>query len=163
MFFCVVSITWSWNSLFFPCVVSNLLLSPSSEFSFYCIFSYRISFGSSVWFLFIYSQSLSLSFLCYCCCLVTMSCPTLQPMDCSTPGFPILDYLSEFAQTHVCCIDDAIQLSHPLLPPSPPALNFSQHQGLFQWVGSFLHIFMFYFQSLNMNIVTTRFFTVLVC
>ena len=161
--FCVVSITWSWNSLFFPCVVSNLLLSPSSEFLFYCIFSYRISFDSSVWFLFIYSQSLSFPSLCYCCCSVTMSCPTLRPMDCSTPGFPVLHYLSEFAQTHVHCIDDAIQLSHPLLPPYPPALSFSQHHGLFQWVGSFLHIVMFYFQSLNMNIVITLFFTVLVC
>ena len=53
-------------------------------------------------------------------------------MDCSTPGFLILHYLLEFAQTHVHCVDDAIQPSHPLLPPSPPALNLSQHQGLFQ-------------------------------
>ena len=53
-------------------------------------------------------------------------------MDCSTPGFPVLHYLLQFAQTHVHCIDDVIQLSHPLLPPFPPALNFPQHQGLFQ-------------------------------
>ena len=57
-------------------------------------------------------------------------------MDCSTPGFPVLHYLLEFAQTHVRWVDDAIQPSHPLLPPSPPAFNLSQHQGLFQWVGS---------------------------
>ena len=59
-----------------------------------------------------------------------------DPMDCSTPGFAVLHYLMEFAQTHVHWINDAIQPSHPLSPPSPPALNLSQHQGLFQWVGS---------------------------
>ena len=49
-------------------------------------------------------------------------------------GFPVLHYLPEFAQTHVHCVYDAIQPSHPLLPPSPPALNLSQHQSFFQWV-----------------------------
>ena len=44
-------------------------------------------------------------------------------MDCSTPGFPVLHYLLVFAQTHVHWVDDAIQLSHPLLPSFPPALN----------------------------------------
>ena len=57
-------------------------------------------------------------------------------MECSTPGFPVLHHLPEFAQTHVHWVGDAIQLSHPLSSPSPPALNLSQHQGLFQWVGS---------------------------
>ena len=57
-------------------------------------------------------------------------------MDYSTPGFPILYYLLEFAQTYAHWVDDAIQPSHPLLPTSPPTLNLSQHQGLFQWVGS---------------------------
>ena len=52
------------------------------------------------------------------------------------PAFPILHYLPEFAQTHVHWVNDAIQPSHPLLPISPPALNLSQHQGLFQWVDS---------------------------
>ena len=52
------------------------------------------------------------------------------------PGFPVLHYLLEFAQTHVHWIRDSIQPSPPLSPPSPPALNLSQHQGLFQWVGS---------------------------
>ena len=72
-----------------------------------------------------------------CCCFpVVQSCPTLcDPMDCSTPVFPILHYLPEFAQTHVHWIDDAIQPSHPLLSPSP-AFSVAQHQGLFQWVGS---------------------------
>ena len=69
--------------------------------------------------------------------VVAPSCLTLcDPMDCSTLGFPVLHYLLDFAQTHVQCISDVIQPSHPLLPSSPPALNLSQHQGLFQWVGS---------------------------
>ena len=50
-------------------------------------------------------------------------------MDCSTPGFPILHYLPEFAQTHVHGVIDAIQPSHFLSPPSPPAFNLSQHRG----------------------------------
>ena len=57
-------------------------------------------------------------------------------MNCSTSGFPGLHRLLEFAQTHVHWVSDAIQLSHPLLSPSPSALNLSQHQGLFQWVSS---------------------------
>ena len=57
-------------------------------------------------------------------------------MDCSMPGFPVLHYLLKFAHTHVHWVGDAIQQSHPLLPSSP-ALNLSQHQGLFQWVGPF--------------------------
>ena len=58
-------------------------------------------------------------------------CPTLcNPMDCSMPGLPVLHHLPKFAQ--VQCIGDAIQPSHPLMPPFPSALNLSQHQGLFQ-------------------------------
>ena len=73
---------------------------------------------------------------CYCCS-VSQSCPTLcDPKDCSTPGFPVLPYLMEFGQTHVHWISDAIQPSHPLSSPSPPAVNISQHQGLFQRVSS---------------------------
>ena len=60
----------------------------------------------------------------------------VTPMDCSTLGFPALHYLPEFAQTHVHWDHDAIQPSHPLLPPSLPAHNLSQHQGLFRWVSS---------------------------
>ena len=68
---------------------------------------------------------------------VTQSCPTLfDPMDCSTPGLLVHHQLPEFTQTHVHRVSDAIQPSHPLSPPSPPALNLSQHQGLFQWVSS---------------------------
>ena len=68
---------------------------------------------------------------------VPQSCPTLcDPMDCSTPGLPVHHQLLEFTQTHVHWAGDAIQPSHPLLSPFPPALNLSQHQGLFKWVSS---------------------------
>ena len=64
---------------------------------------------------------------------VARSCLTLcDPMDCSTPGFPVHHQLPEFTQTHVYQVGDAIQPSHPLTSPSPPAFNLSQHQGLFQ-------------------------------
>ena len=71
-----------------------------------------------------------------CCSYsVTQSCPTLfDPMNCSTPGFPVFHYLLEFAQTHVHWIADAIQPSHPLSYPSPPA--FPSIRVFFHWVGS---------------------------
>ena len=59
-----------------------------------------------------------------------------DPMDCSTPGLPVHYQIPEFTQTHVYWVGDAIQTSHPLLAPSPPAFNLSQHQGLFKWVSS---------------------------
>ena len=72
---------------------------------------------------------------------VTQSCPTLcDPMYCSTPGLPLHHQLPEFTQTHVHLVSDAIQPSQPLSSPSPPALNPSQHQGLFQWVNSSLEV-----------------------
>ena len=58
-----------------------------------------------------------------------------NPMDCSRPGFPVLHYLPKFAQTHVHWVSDTTPSSNPLSPPSPPALNLSQHQGLLQRVG----------------------------
>ena len=68
---------------------------------------------------------------------VAQLCPTLwDPMNRSMPGLPIYHQLPESTQTHVHRVGDAIQPSHPLLSPSPPALNLSQHQGLFQWVSS---------------------------
>ena len=59
-----------------------------------------------------------------------------DPMDCSTPGFPVHHQLPELAQTHFHWVDDAIQPSHPLSSPSPPTFNISQHQGLLQWGSS---------------------------
>jgi len=68
-------------------------------------------------------QSLSRVRLCDC-------------MNCSTPGLPVHHQLPEFTQTHIHQVGDAIQPSHPLSSPSPPAPNPSQHQSLFQWVNS---------------------------
>jgi len=59
-----------------------------------------------------------------------------DPMDCSTSGYSVLHHLLELAQTHAHRVGDAIQPSNPLPAPSPPALNLSQHHGLFQWVSS---------------------------
>ena len=68
---------------------------------------------------------------------VTQSCPTLwDPMNRNMPGLPVHHQLLESTQTHVHWVGDAIQLSHPLLSPSPPALDLSQHQGLFKWISS---------------------------
>ena len=68
---------------------------------------------------------------------VTQSCPTLcDPLNHSTPGLPLRHQLLQFTQTHFHWVGDAIQPSHLLLSPSPPASNPSQHQGLFQWVNS---------------------------
>ena len=82
------------------------------------------------------TKDVTVCFVCFVC-WVTKLCSTLcYPMDCGMPAFPVLHYLPKFLQTHVHWVDDAIQSSHPLSPPSPPALNLSQHQGLFQWVSS---------------------------
>ena len=59
-----------------------------------------------------------------------------NPMDCSMPGFPVHHQLPKLAQTHVHQVSDAIQPSHLLSSPSPPAFNLSQHHDLFQWVSS---------------------------
>ena len=66
----------------------------------------------------------------------SLSRPTLRPMNRSTPGLPVHHQLLEFTQTHVHWVNDAIQPSHPLSSPCPPALNLSQHQALFKWVSS---------------------------
>ena len=68
---------------------------------------------------------------------VTQSCLTLcDPMNCSTPGLPVHHQLLEFTKTHVNQVGDAIQPSHPLSSPSPPAPNPFHHQGLLQWLNS---------------------------
>ena len=90
--------------------------------------------------MFIGNNDLPTTAISCCCSSVTESCLTLcDPMDCSTPGFPVLHHLPELAQTHVCWVGDAIQPSHPLSSPSP-SFNLSQHRGLFQWVGSLLQM-----------------------
>ena len=71
------------------------------------------------------------------CCSVAQLCLTLcYPMDCSMPGFSVHHQLPELAQIHVHRVGAAIQPSHHLSSPSSPALDLSQHQGLFQWVSS---------------------------
>ena len=76
-------------------------------------------------------------------CSVAQSCLTLcNPMDCSMPGFPVYHQLPELAQTHVRQVSDALQPSHPLSSPSPPAFNLTQHLGLFQWVSWNVYIYL---------------------
>ena len=106
-----------------------------------CVKQYHLCFWFSLsWWLIMSSiVSWSISHLCilFGCCSVMKSCPTLfYPMDCSMPGFPVLHYLPEFAQTHGHWVGDAIQPSHPLFSPSPPVFDLSQHQGLFQCISS---------------------------
>ena len=109
--------------------MESLLWDISSLTAYSRTLKRRFPASSRVW--------ISSNLHCDSCCPVTQSCPTLcDSMDCSTPGFSVLHYLLESAQTHVCWVCDVVQPSHPLLPPSPPALSLSQHQGLFQWVGS---------------------------
>ena len=68
---------------------------------------------------------------------VIQLCLTLcDPMDCSMPSFPVHHQLPELAQTHVHSVGDAIQPSHPLSSPPPPAFNLSQDQGIFKWISS---------------------------
>ena len=82
---------------------------------------------------------------------VAQSCPTLcDPMNSSTPGLPVLHQLPQSTQTHVHQVGDAIQPSHPLSSPSPPALNLSQHLGLFN--ESALHIRWPKYWSFSFNI-----------
>ena len=80
---------------------------------------------------------------------VAQSCPTLgDPLDCSMSGFPVYHQLLELTETHVHRLGDAIQPSHPLSSPSPPAFNLSQHQGLFQSVSSSHQVTSFFTRKL---------------
>ena len=93
-----------------------------------------------VWFLFYLMRNLRLRRFCKSgsnqFSSVAQSYPTVcDPMDCSTPGFPVHHQLPELTQTHVHWVNDAIQPFHPLSSPSPPAFNLSLHQSLF-WVSS---------------------------
>ena len=82
----------------------------------------------------------------------SQSCPALcDPVDCSTPGFPVLHCLPDLAQTHARWVGDAIQPSHPLSPPSPPAVYLLQHQGLVQWVGSLHQVAKYWHFSSNIS------------
>ena len=105
---------------------------------FSCVFRH-LSFCFHGFSIHVFCPFLTFSFLSSYWCLTsfTQSCLSLcDPMDCSMPVFPVHHQLRELAQTHVHQVSDAIQLSHPLLSPSPPAFSLSQHQSLFQWVSS---------------------------
>ena len=105
-----------WNATFFKSLLNLLQYCFCFLFSFLGFFCLSIQFSRSV-------VSLSRVWLC-------------NPMNHSTPGLPVHHQLPEFTQTHVHQVGDAIQPSHPLSSPSPPAPNPSQHLGLFQWVSS---------------------------
>ena len=113
-------------------IISPLYLSES-QLSIKALFKFSFQFealsddsGDTDYF------SLRISIHC-CCCSVPESRLTLCDLvHCSTPDFPVLHYLPAFAQSNVPQVSDAIQPSHPLLSPSPLALNLSHHQGLFQ-------------------------------
>ena len=125
-FACVVPSAWS----HFSSVVIRILAVLQSLVQIF------LPVWGSFWLLWSTLFPLRISIHC-CCCSVPKSCLTLwDPMDCSTPGFLHLHYLPELAKTHVQQVGDAIQPSHPLSPPSPPAFNLSWHQGLFQQVCS---------------------------
>ena len=92
---------------------------------------------------------------------VAQSCPTLcDPMNRSTPGLPVHHQFLEFTQTHVHQVSDAIQPSHLLSSPSPPAPNPSQHQTLFQWVKSSHEVAKVlefqYFKSSSFSIIPSK-------
>ena len=87
--------------------------------------------------LLVFSHPFHSKYTCVQFSSVALSCPTLcDPIDCNTTGFSVLYPLPELAETHVHWVGNAIQPSHPLLSPSPPALNVSQNQGLFKWLSS---------------------------
>ena len=79
------------------------------------------------------NNAISISWVQFSCLVVSNFC---DPMDFGTADLPVHHQLPEFTQTHVLWVGNAIQPSHPLLSPSPPALNLSQHQGLFKGVSS---------------------------
>ena len=137
---------------FFPTLVYFCFFN--SLFSFYILWPIQLEFVREsfniqpfithssigfVWRCYLFNNLESILMFCvrWCCCSVPQSRPTLcNPMDRSTPRFPVLHHLPELAQIHVHWVSDAIQPSCPLSSPSPPALRLSQHYGLFTWISS---------------------------
>ena len=110
---------FSFSSILFPARVSELTLWISSSLRPTANLQPGHPVSAPLWKLNLLSVQFS---------SVAQSCPTLcDPMDCSTPDFPIHHQLQELVQIHVHWVTDAIQLSHPLSSPSPPAFNISQH------------------------------------
>ena len=130
----IVSIYWTLSARCFQCIISFnslnklvwwLRLSISDRVNRYrCQIPCIRSDAYDAWIQIHYSISIS---------SVAQLCLTLcDHMDCSMPGFPVHHQLPELTQTHVHRVSDAIQSSHPLLSPSPPVFNLSQHEGFFQ-------------------------------
>ena len=133
-----------------PCLINYVLLpvlcfsSGHNRCSGLCYTEQTHTQLSQPSFLFLVPRKICIFCLCFLASLwlyqfssVAQSCLTLyDPMNRSMPGLLVHHQLPEFTQTHVHWVDDAIQPSHPLSSPSPPALNLSQHQGLFKWVSS---------------------------
>ena len=114
----------------------QLLMESQSRDTGFMICSIQLIKKRYLYCFFCSSSPFTFMLLCYYwCCSFAQLRPTLcSPMDCSMPGLPVPHHIPEFVQVHVHCISDAIQPSHPLVPSSPPALDLSQHWGLFQWV-----------------------------
>ena len=134
-----------WVFILYPANLQNSLMSSSSSEDFWNLLDFLCRVPCHLQSdCFTCSSPISILlyiFLLHCCgfcyCLVIQLCLTLcDSLDCSMPGFPVHHQLRELAQTHVHRFSDAIQTSHPLSSPSPPAFNLSQCQGLFQWVSS---------------------------
>ena len=99
------------------------------------VFNISMSHSENIFKNYSFSHPMFRFYCCCCFCSVTQSYPSLcDPMDCSTPGFPVFHHLPELAQTHVHWVSNAIQPCHPLSPPFPPAPSLSQHQSHIQWI-----------------------------
>ena len=120
------------------CLISLSVSTLSKSYqAFWISFLKKRKLFKNLWVFLTFDPKLSLIFYSAQFSPVTQSCPPLcDPMNHSTPGLPVHHQLLESTQTYVHCVGDVIQPSHPLLSPSPPALNLSQHQGLFKWVSS---------------------------
>ena len=125
---------WSWTMSSAHLLKLSFIPSRLSDFSpFSCLYFHCLS-GQQLTWLGTWTVRLVLN----PSSSVAQPCPILSdPMDCSTPGLPVHhQLLLELTQTHVHRVGDAIQTSHPLSSPSPPAFNLSQHQGLFQRIST---------------------------
>ena len=124
------------SNFYFPIIlyqISMLNVAINTSFIGYAEFHLTFSIRNIILYKYLpYDFIISLQFSS-----MAHSCLTLcNPRDRSMPGFPVYHQLPELDQTHVHQVSDAIQPSHPLSSPSPPAFNLSQHQGLFKWVSS---------------------------
>ena len=124
-----------WKLIFYILEFYFLILFDQQIIHLFYKYWLRIPTGQTLWLGI--TTSISVRHLSGQVSSLAQSCLThCDPMDCSMPGVPVHHQLPELAQTHVHRINDAIQPSHPLPSPSPPASNLSQHHGLFQWVSS---------------------------